>query len=359
MAGFNRLRRATPVSESAVESAKAAHLVRREKSWSRFLKFMNKSATTSPPARGKPAATKAKPPGGAPKIDKSAARSPRTPDEHATNAPPTRRAFVPIVREFRGHTRKNEARLWIPIETNLIFRYEFAACSLQTRYIFVAIVLYCGGNRIEEIPLDAKFMASVLVADERTVEKSFGELLSKNLLQERKEREEKKKEAHTDRQEEIAPDARACVEPVNLFQDASGNENKGESGQLKIAVAAGANEGSKHSRFTPEECRRYAEACQSRGERIVSPNALAMHLYKTGEADAFILSTLYPERLAEIDAARLGAPVDFTDAPCAVCFGAKLADAGGKGFRKCEHCRDERGKATGYEPKGKTSAEAR
>lgn len=283
------------------------------------------------------------------KTNKSAARSTRTRDERATNAQPTRRAFVPIVREFRAHTQKNQARLWIPIETNLIFRYEFAACSLQTRYIFVAIVLYCGGNGIDEIPLDAKFMASVLVADERTIQKSFDELLFKNLLVEKKERENRQEQ--TDRQETAG--AGVSVDSENLSQ----TESENQSSLLKIVPATSSNGNGKHSIYSIEECLKYVEACQAKGEAIQSPKALANHLHKTGEADAFIMATLYPAKQEELDREQFGEPIRFSDEPCRVCFGAKMADAGGKGFRACEHCRNERGKSTGFEPKGESSNE--
>jgi len=272
------------------------------------------------------------------KINKNVARSPLV-----------RFAFVPIVREFRQHTKKNEARLWIPIETSLLVRYEFASCSLQTRYILVAIVLYCGANGIDVIPLDAKFMASVLVADERTITKSFDELLFKNLLVERIEREIRKEQ--TDRQETAG--AGVSVDDSNSFQNQS--ENQSENGLLKLVDSPEKSNGnSKHSQFSIEECLRYVEVCQSKGEQVQSPKALASKLFKTGEADPFIKATLYPEQFA---AESFGAPIKFLDEPCSVCFGSKMADTDGKGFRACRHCANERGKSTGKEPEGKTNDE--
>lgn len=273
-------------------------------------------------------------------------------DERATNVRQVRYVYAPILQEFRAHTKKNEARLWIPIETNLISRYEFAACSLPTRYIFVAIVLYCAGNGIDAIPLDAKFMSSVLVADSRTIEKSFEELLLKNLLVERKEREEKKEQ--TDRQD--AHERGVSVDDFNSFQNQ--DENKNENGLSKIVdLIPNLNGNGKHSQFTIEECLKYVEACQAKGDSIQSPKALANHLSKTGDADAFILATLYPEQAAEVERETFGEPIAFTDVPCSVCFGARLADVDGRGHRKCEHCRDERGKSTGFEPKGERDDE--
>ncbi len=240
--------------------------------------------------------------------------------------------------------------MWIPIETSLLVRYEFASCSLQTRYILVAIVLFCGANGIEEIPLDARFMSSVLVADERTIQKSFDELISKNLLVERKEREIEK--TQTDRKE--TPGGGVSVDFENISQTESENQN----GLLKIVPTTnGANGNSKHSQFTIEECLRYVEACQAKGEAIQSPKALANHLHKSGDADAFIMATLYPAKQEEIDREQFGEPIQFLDEPCGVCFGAKMADADGKGFRACEHCKNERGKSTGLLRQGEASDE--
>ncbi len=147
---------------------------------------------------------------------KNVTDSRRKRDGNVTNPSPIRYAFAPILQQFREHTRKNEARLWIPIETSLLTRYEFAALSTQTRYAFVAILLYCGANGIDEIPLDSKFMSKVLIIDERTLRKSFDELLFAKLLQERKEREIRKEQ--TDRQESVS------VISENLSRN--GSENK-------------------------------------------------------------------------------------------------------------------------------------
>lgn len=283
---------------------------------------MNNSAANAPQSRTKSAAIETKKRGNSPR--RKQARS----------------AFVPIVREFRAHTQKNHARLWIPVETSLLVRYEFASCSLQTRYIFVAIVLFCGANGIEEIPLDAKFMSSVLVADERTIKNSFDELLSKKLLVERKERE--KRIEQTDRQKEtgVVP----CVEPEKLSETQS--ENKTDSPPPTTPK----NSGGHLSRFTLEECLRYVEKCRAKGDEIKNAKALATTIYKTGLADAFILATLYPEKLAEEESKTYGEPRKFSDQPCKVCFGARMEIVEGKGARACSQCKDERGKSTGFEP---------
>lgn len=280
--------------------------------------------------------------------NKSAARSQRTRDEQATNARRTRYLYAPIMQKFRGYLKKdvaNAPQIWMPIECNLLFRYEFAACSLQTRYLFVAILLYCGARGTDEIPVDIRFLSNALNADARTIGKSLEELEIIGLLAERKkergfEREDKK---DTDRQKETDENG-VSVDSENLFQNES--ENQSKNGLVK-------KDSNGHlSQFTIEECLRYVEKCQSKGDAIKNPKALATNLYQTGTADSFILSTLYPERAAEAEREVYGEPVQFTDEPCRVCFGAKMSDADGKGFRKCVHCQNERGKSTGFEPKG-------
>jgi hypothetical protein len=284
---------------------------------------------------------------------KNVANAQRTRNERATNAQRTRYLFAPIMQNFRAYLRKdvaNAPQIWLPIECNLIFRYEFAACSLQTRYIFVAILLYCGQRGIDEIPDDKRFLASALNADARTIEKAIAELENLRLLVERKkDREEIEK---TDRQTENAFGG-VCVDDLNLSK--TEEENQSKNGLLKkelVGVDSNGNRNPHQSIYSIEECLRYVEVCQSKGESIQSPKALANHLRKSGEADLFILATLYPEQLKAKDLVTFGLPLRFTDEPCTVCFGAKMADVDGKGFRACEHCRNERGKSTGFEPKG-------
>lgn len=284
---------------------------------------------------------------------KSGANPAQNGDETATEVPPVRYAFAPLLQQFRSHTKRNEARLWMPIETNLISRYEFAALSPQNRYIFVAILLYCAGNGINEIPLDARFMSSVLIVDERLLKKSFDELLFQKLLLEKKEKTDKKS---ADRQDENA--SRVSVDIQNsFFSDLdSRNDLKNETPEevlLKEDIPPLSSNGkSKLSKFSIEECLKYVEQCAIDGEAVRSPKALAAHLHKTGEADTLIFKTLFP-REAELAAAEsYGEPVKFLDQPCVVCFGAKMADTDGNGFRACANCKNERGKATGKQPEG-------
>ena len=241
----------------------------------------------------------------------------------------------------------------MPFETNLIFRYEFAALSPQTRYAFVAVLLYCAGSGIDEFPLDARFMSSVLNIDERTLKKSFDELLFKNLFLEKKEREIRKEQ--TDRQETAR--AGVSVREENLFKTEEENQNENQSenqseNENRKQVDKKVNPSNGHlSSFSLDECKRYVENEIQTGAQIQNVGALSMKLFKTGEADSFIKARLYPE---EFNREQFGEPRKFSANPCSVCFGAKMADPDGKGHRACEHCKDERGKSIGWEPEGET-----
>lgn len=64
------------------------------------------------------------------------------------------------------------------------------------------------------------------------------------------------------------------------------------------------------SKFSLEEVRRYVNICQTGGQTVRNPHGLALTLYQTGEADAFIEAALYPaqqpERTVEYDDASVG-----------------------------------------------------
>ncbi len=253
----------------------------------------------------------------------------QTGGELATNAQPTRSLFVPLFNQFRRNVRRdfvqNESATWIPVECSLLVCYEFAACSLQTRYIFVAILLLCGMRGSDKIPADPKFLAKALAADIRTIKKSIRELLAANLLAER-EKEKKIEDTHAQKEGETNG---ARVSSENLL---------GKNGYK--------------SEFSLEECLKYVETCRARGENITNPKGLATTLYESGRTDAFILATLYPEKNREKEVEIYGEPRKFSDEPCAVCFGSKMEVVEGKGARPCPNCRNERRQNTGKQPEG-------
>jgi len=69
-----------------------------------------------------------------------------------------------------------------------------------------------------------------------------------------------------------------------------------ENTQTQDAPAASVRVGSK---FTLEECRRYAKHLQSTGQGINNPGGYATTIHRTGEADLLIESFLHPEAAGE------------------------------------------------------------
>lgn len=106
-----------------------------------------------------------------------------------------------------------------------------------------------------------------------------------------------------------------------------------------------------HSKFSLEDCFAYVRMCESKGEPVKNAKGLANHLFKTGEADAFILATLYPEENRKKEIEIYGEPVKFTDLPCEVCFGSKMEIVEGRGARPCPNCKNEKGNSTGLKKK--------
>ncbi len=163
--------------------------------------------------------------------------------------------------------------------------------------------------------------------------------------------DEKRTEENTPQQTQGAtPDAKNVVVVGDFKSFSEPNteaENQSEIRSASVYQKEGAAVSGHRSRFTLEECLKYAR--QSDG--VKNPHALATNLFQTGNADAFIMAMLYPVEALAAERESFGEPTEFTNEPCSVCFGAKLADTDGKGYRKCSHCKDERGKSSGFEPR--------
>lgn len=272
---------------------------------------------------------------------------------YAGDSADLRTLYAPLITKFRGYLNKSVGdapQLWLPVETSLLFRYEFSRLNPQYRYFFLAILLYCGMRGIDEVPADAQFLANLFNTDLRVAHNALKELKFCGLLLERKKEREIRKD--TDRQTEGAS-ARVSVRSKKLSETEGENRDENRSDLLNGNPSASPSAPEKAlSQFSIDECLRYVERCQKDGDPIRNAKALAFNLFKTGEADSFILAALYPEKQKLLDIETFGAPRRFSVEPCTVCFGAKMADVDGKGFRACERCRDERGKSTGREPEG-------
>lgn len=82
------------------------------------------------------------------------------------------------------------------------------------------------------------------------------------------------------------------------------------------------------SRFTIEDCRRYAEHLRSSGQGINNPGGYATTIHRTGEADELIEGFLNPTTSAQVDASQ-----------CPDCQGSGFYYPNGPsgGVVKCKH----------------------
>ena len=82
------------------------------------------------------------------------------------------------------------------------------------------------------------------------------------------------------------------------------------------------------SKFTIEECRRYAEHLRSTGQGINNPGGYATTIHRTGEADEFIERFLNPAPTYQADASE-----------CPDCKGSGFYSPEGPagGVKKCRH----------------------
>ncbi|HEY9404221.1 MAG TPA: hypothetical protein VIQ24_16310 [Pyrinomonadaceae bacterium] len=108
-----------------------------------------------------------------------------------------------------------------------------------------------------------------------------------------------------------------------------------ENTQTQAVPAAGVRVGSK---FTLEECRRYAKHLQSTGQGINNPGGYATTIHRTGEADVLIESFLHPEAAGEPSA-------NFDTSQCPDCNGTGFYYPQGTegGVARCKHERLRKG----------------
>jgi hypothetical protein len=108
-----------------------------------------------------------------------------------------------------------------------------------------------------------------------------------------------------------------------------------ENTQTQDAPAAGVGVGSK---FTLEECRRYARHLQSTGQGINNPGGYATTIHRTGEADLLIESFLHPEAAGEPSA-------NLDTSQCPDCNGTGFYYPQGTegGVARCKHERLRKG----------------
>jgi hypothetical protein len=131
---------------------------------------------------------------------------------------------------------------------------------------------------------------------------------------------------------ESAPHAKSASHAENAPNKV--NTQK-ENTQTQDAPAASVRVGSK---FTLEECRRYAKHLQSTGQGINNPGGYATTIHRTGEADLLIESFLHPEAAGEPSA-------NLDTSQCPDCNGTGFYYPQGTegGVARCKHERLRKG----------------
>jgi hypothetical protein len=294
----------------------------------------------------------------------------------------SRKRYLQIVDYDELQHYKDRNPIWIKLHCALLDQYEFAQIPDETKFHAVGLMLLAARlnnkfpddeawlrqkiNANSEIDLnlllEIKFLS--IVSDEKNSQKKQRNARKPNKTQgepasaisetalAQNRTEQKRKEQNTTQQnttQQTRPNADA---------DAGANAPDAESGVVvcvdfensKTENRKPAGKNGHQSEFSISEILKYVRLCAEKGAAIKNPQGLAANLYQTGNADAFIRAALYPEQQKEIDREIYGEPRPFTRDPCTVCFGAKMSNTDGKGYRKCAHCKDERGKSTGLEP---------
>lgn len=290
----------------------------------------------------------------------------------------SRKRYLSIKNFDAAQMYKDRNPIWIKLHCAILDDYEFSAIADETKFHAVGLMLLA--SRLNnKFPDDARWLRTKINANseiniEKLIEIGFLEVakdetivckskktkdksvkqLEKLCNTEQNRTEEKRTEHNTTQQSanvEADEDAQSRVVVVD-FNSSQNGKPKTEEDDKDSSSSVGAS-----SMFSLADCLRYAE----QSTNVINPAGLANNLFKTGSADSFILAKLYPEKvIAETirqERETFGEPIQFTSNPCAVCFGARMADVGGKGFAKCVHCRNERGQSTGFEPQGETNDE--
>lgn len=92
------------------------------------------------------------------------------------------RLFVPHFALNHSSNIENKSLSYVKIETSMQLSYGFVASSLQSRGVFVSILLVCGVTGSAYIPLNHSYLARVLSCDARTLKNCLSELLQNGLL---------------------------------------------------------------------------------------------------------------------------------------------------------------------------------
>jgi hypothetical protein len=269
---------------------------------------------------------------------------------------------------------KDRNPIWIKLYCSILEDYDFATLPDETKFHAVGLMLLASrsNNKFpdDEAWLRAKINAEKEINLEKLLEIQFLEVVSEkkeaktdeNFTGKRTTNARKSKKTKDDAASATDEDEKNCDSAEHSREEQTRThteQTRGDDSQspeeekaVRVNFENQAKTNGHRSQFSLEECLKYVQICETKGEPIKNAKGLANHLYKTGDSDAFILATLYPERSREKEIEIYGEPKKFTDEPCLVCFGSKMEVVEGKGARPCPNCKNERGYSTGRQPEG-------
>jgi len=269
---------------------------------------------------------------------------------------------------------KDRNPIWIKLYCSILEDYNFAQLPDETKFHAVGLMLLASrsNNKFpdDEIWLRAKINAEKEINLERLLEIQFLEVVGsekgaktdENFDRKRTTNAGKSKKTKDDAASATFQEAKSCAsaehnrteENKTHTEQTRGDDSRSleEENAVRVNFENQAKTNGHQSQFSLDECLKYVRICEAKGEPIKNAKDLANHLYKTGDSDAFILATLYPEKRDEAEREIYGEPRKFTDEPCAVCFGSKMEVVEGKGARNCPNCKNEKGHSTGKQPEG-------
>ncbi len=270
---------------------------------------------------------------------------------------------------------KDRNPIWIKLYCSILEDYDFARLPDETKFHAVGLMLLASrsNNKFpeDEVWLRAKINAEKEINLEVLLEIEFLEVISdkkgakkdENFDGKRTTNARKSKKTKDEFASATFQEAKSCASAEHSRTE----ENKTHTEQTRAALSPDdvkdetavrvnfenqAKTNGHLSQFSLDECLKYVRICEAKGEPIKNAKGLANHLYKTGDSDAFILATLYPEKREKAEREIYGEPRKFSDEPCAVCFGSKMEVVVGRGARPCPNCKNERGQNTGKQPEG-------
>jgi hypothetical protein len=273
--------------------------------------------------------------------------------------------------QFQHYKERNP--IWIKLYCSLLDDYDFAQLPDETKFHAVGLMLLASrlNNKFpdDETWLRAKINAEKRIDLEKLLEINFLEIaetekssrktVAKNQTNARKAQKTKDEPASADfssgEMNDSAEERREEESRTHTQQkrgDCAPEIEKEEKAVCVILENFPENGNGHRSEFSLEDCFAYVKICETKGEPVKNAKGLASHLYKTGEADAFILAALHPEKTREKEIEIYGEPRKFTDEPCSVCYGSKMEVVEGRGARNCPNCKNERGHSTGKQPEG-------